>query len=638
MKKKIRAAALMRLFAIVLCAALSFAYLPMSGLFGGKAFALEESNWRADNVSSITFNPVGGAERFVLIAGVDFDTSDDAIHFEDGDEIVATLENGAGKRTLKCVSPEDDESYWLIKETGEKLMTSYEVFDGEEYVDEIYITPWVYRERDEETDEEIPFEIGSNNKFRICFGKNSSGEAVFSAWKTFTVLENPVTKVEFEKSANSDPERFVFYEGEDYYSVDFIEGDKLIVTNNGVKKTYTFDENKNDFYCGAEVLPERYGTPWFDEGDQEEWVVGETAQIQLRYAGHAVDVAVEVKASPVESIEFDPVKKEYSAAELLAIERVYEDYGYDEDDNETITYTYEYELEEFNEGDKLTIKLEGEDAVVYTYKEVEDNESWLAFADENGKVLQGWPENLRFKGEKIDVPEGESKDYQFGLKYKGKTALVDITVRGSSDAEIALEKAKEEAREALYAIDDKYQIDEKLANREYRDAQIEQLHRAWDKAMNAIENAKTIQAVQKAVAEYEAVIKSVKTDAQLKAEEAAAKKAADELKEWNGTLNSKIPAVKKAKFKAAKKKVTVNWTKANKKNLKKFTHVEVQVCKDKKFQKSNTKRVVVKKTKKSATVKGLKKGTYFVRVRNVKGSGTGKLVSKWSKVKKIKVK
>ena len=35
---------------------------------------------------------------------------------------------------------------------------------------------------------------------------------------------------------------------------------------------------------------------------------------------------------------------------------------------------------------------------------------------------------------------------------------------------------------------------------------------------------------------------------------------------------------------------------------------------------------------------GLKKGTYYVRVRNVKGSGTGRLVSKWSKVKKLKVK
>ena len=119
---------------------------------------------------------------------------------------------------------------------------------------------------------------------------------------------------------------------------------------------------------------------------------------------------------------------------------------------------------------------------------------------------------------------------------------------------------------------------------------------------------------------------------------AAAKKAADELAEWNGTPTKSIPAVKSVKFKPAKKKVTVNWKKADKKTLKKFDKVEIQICPDKKFNKSNTKRVEVKKSKKSATVKGLKKGTYYIRVRNVKGTGTAKTVSKWSKAKKIKIK
>jgi len=125
---------------------------------------------------------------------------------------------------------------------------------------------------------------------------------------------------------------------------------------------------------------------------------------------------------------------------------------------------------------------------------------------------------------------------------------------------------------------------------------------------------------------------------EMRAKAEADKKAADELKEWNGTVSKAVPAVKSAKFKAAKKKVTVSWKKATKKNLKKFDKVEIQVCKDKKFQKVNTTRVEVKKSKKSATVKKLKKGTYYVRVRNVKGSGVNKQVSKWSKVKKVKVK
>jgi len=132
------------------------------------------------------------------------------------------------------------------------------------------------------------------------------------------------------------------------------------------------------------------------------------------------------------------------------------------------------------------------------------------------------------------------------------------------------------------------------------------------------------------------------------ADRAAAKEAADraaaeaarlDALEWNGTLSGAVPAAKSVKAKAAKKSVKVSWKKAKKKVLKKFDKVEIQVCPDKGFNRANTKRIYVKKTKKTKTVKGLVKGkTYYVRVRNFKGSGTGKLVSKWSKVKKVKIK
>ena len=127
--------------------------------------------------------------------------------------------------------------------------------------------------------------------------------------------------------------------------------------------------------------------------------------------------------------------------------------------------------------------------------------------------------------------------------------------------------------------------------------------------------------------------------AKAEAEAAAKAKAESEALEWNGTLAKTIPAAKSIKAKAAKKSIKVTWKKASKKNLKQFDKVEIQVCTDKKFQKANTKRVEVKKSKVSSTIKGLKKGkTYYVRVRDVKGSGTTKKVSKWSKVKKVKVK
>ena len=85
--------------------------------------------------------------------------------------------------------------------------------------------------------------------------------------------------------------------------------------------------------------------------------------------------------------------------------------------------------------------------------------------------------------------------------------------------------------------------------------------------------------------------------------------------------------------------MTVSWKKATAKKLKKFDKVEIQVCPNKKFKKENTKRVIVKKSKKSAVIKKLNsKKTYYVRVRNVKGNGVKKQVSKWTKVKKIKIK
>lgn len=111
-------------------------------------------------------------------------------------------------------------------------------------------------------------------------------------------------------------------------------------------------------------------------------------------------------------------------------------------------------------------------------------------------------------------------------------------------------------------------------------------------------------------------------------------------REWKGTVSKSVPAAKSVKVRAGKKKLTVRWTKASAADLEKFDKVEIQVCPNSKFARKNTTRVNVSKSKKSYTVKkGLKRGKYYwVRVRNVKGKGAGKLVSKWSKARKVKVK
>lgn len=131
--------------------------------------------------------------------------------------------------------------------------------------------------------------------------------------------------------------------------------------------------------------------------------------------------------------------------------------------------------------------------------------------------------------------------------------------------------------------------------------------------------------------------KEAKDKAAKEAEEKALAEAFDYV-EWNGIPGS-IPAAKSVKAAAGKKSVKVTWNKASKKNAKKFDKVEIQICSDKGFARANTKRVFVKKSAKSKNVKGLaKKTAYYVRVRDVKGSGAAKVVSKWSKVKKVKTK
>lgn len=99
-----------------------------------------------------------------------------------------------------------------------------------------------------------------------------------------------------------------------------------------------------------------------------------------------------------------------------------------------------------------------------------------------------------------------------------------------------------------------------------------------------------------------------------------------------------LPTVKISKAVKAKKAFTVKWKKVSKKNQKKIGIVQIQYSKDKKF-KSGVKTVTAKKNATSKKIKKLKsKKTYYVRVRAYKKVDGVVHVSKWSKVKKVKVK
>ena len=101
--------------------------------------------------------------------------------------------------------------------------------------------------------------------------------------------------------------------------------------------------------------------------------------------------------------------------------------------------------------------------------------------------------------------------------------------------------------------------------------------------------------------------------------------------------NKNIPKAANVKAKAGKRYFTVSWKKLSAKQRKKYTATEIQYSLNKKF--SSAKTVKVSKNKTSYKASKLKKGkTYYIRVRNIKTTTGIKYVSKWSAVKKVKIK
>ena len=129
----------------------------------------------------------------------------------------------------------------------------------------------------------------------------------------------------------------------------------------------------------------------------------------------------------------------------------------------------------------------------------------------------------------------------------------------------------------------------------------------------------------------------IKTNAELTAEEA--EEAAIKEQARQGTPDRAIPKVKIKKPKAAKKAVTVKWKKLSKKQLKKskVTGYEIWVCPNKAFGPNDTVIKTAGKKKASLKVKGLNKGTYYVKVRAIRYDNNIKIVGKWSTVRKVRI-
>ena len=105
--------------------------------------------------------------------------------------------------------------------------------------------------------------------------------------------------------------------------------------------------------------------------------------------------------------------------------------------------------------------------------------------------------------------------------------------------------------------------------------------------------------------------------------------------------NQQSPTLKAVSIKkpvAGKKSMIVRWKKLSKNDRKKISKIQIQYSTDKKFRK-NVKTTYAGKTADKKKIKNLKRRKrYYIRVRAYKKNSTGVQISKWSKVKNVKLK
>ena len=219
----------------------------------------------------------------------------------------------------------------------------------------------------------------------------------------------------------------------------------------------------------------------------------------------------------------------------------------------------------------------------------------------------------------------------------GRTgALQELTFRQNSADEVSFTMDSLSICPVAIEFDQEKTYEQKMAEEKEAQEQAEREKAEREQAEREKaerENAEREKAAQeKAAQEKAAQEKAAKEKAE---KERKAKEAA-----WKGVTDKKFPVPAKVKITAGKKKATVKWKKLTSKQLRKAgsVKIEVQYSLSKKFPMSKTKSKYAGRKKTSLKIKSLKSGKkYYVRVRTFRKIDGVKHVSKWSKVRKVKV-
>ncbi len=276
------------------------------------------------------------------------------------------------------------------------------------------------------------WKAGDNNYFTITYSDGND------YWTTpgirFTILENPVVKVEYKRAKD-----LVYVEktngriendeitGDEFYYYDGLEyqdGDIATITYKDESRgtvSYTYDEEKEEFRSkDGDVLEKDWH--YIDmNSDQwkKHWHVGTDNEYYFEYFGHRATLFATVVANDVVGIEYYPIKdiiyKEYDESHGC--------WFTDHDDN---PFFYYY-LGDYEEGDRIVLKHSNGSSENYTYQYNYIDEGY-DFISNDGKVLgyiETYTDNDVFApGNNWGIGEHFYTMYYQGAKTKVKVEIV----------------------------------------------------------------------------------------------------------------------------------------------------------------------------------------------------------------------
>ena len=526
-------------------------------------FYVEYMGQKKNLYATIKVNPVKAIEYTRVQPAVLYDTDGwdtgdgnlmfDEPHFLYGDTLVVTYTDNSKKAFTYGYSETLDYDAF-VAEDGEAIDKARRYSDQRN-------TPW---------------SVGGDNEYYIEYmGKKSQPLKV-------TIKENDLKAIRIEKVnpatvfEGTQHETYSWTTDQTYMAYDipgFEEGDKLIlIDKNDQEKVYTYQQQGEEglFKCGDEILDDmlnvyhyQFMNPWEPDGEYNYFYA------DLR--GIICQVPVTVIASDVKSISFTMSKPE----QLVFNE---DEDGEWKTENGKRYFAYTWQNKDFI-GSELTLTYKDNSTDVYTLKwNNETNEAY--FENGSGDILT--TSDVPFWDEQAQEPWTPSAQGRLLMRYKGATCEVPVVIRHTYQKNVVPPTCTEKGRTeyTCTACGDTYV-------ESYSDA----LGHKWDSGK--VTKAATYTAT--GVKTYTCTVcGQTKTETLAKLP-----KKANTL-----TLKAKKPSVKYSKLKKKNQTIAL-------KNAISVSKAKGTVTYTKS---SGNKKITVSKAGKITVKKGLKKGTYKVKI------------------------